>query len=98
MLFVNELAVFSGAEELAEVEGNVLVGKLVHEPPEVVCVDIHARKTRVGVMVAGMCEIPLCFGALLHNVIPGVSIFICEFILNIKWSTAEMKKFRLRTF
>ena len=54
VLFVNELALVGGAEELAEVEGNVLVGKLVHEPTEVVSVDVHARKTRVGVMVAGM--------------------------------------------
>ena len=90
---MHELAVIVSAEELAEVESYIFIGILIHQSAEVVCVDIKARETCVGVMIAGVVNIPLRFGTLLHNVIPRVDFFLLEVVKKIKGSPGESKDF-----
>lgn len=84
MVFVDEASVLlPGAEELAEVEGAILIvlEVVLQQPSQIVGVDIDGRERLVGVgrVVAEVVFVPLHFGALLHDVVPSKDLFLVVF-------------------
>lgn len=73
VLGVDEAAVGAGAEELAEVERQVvrIVISVAQRLAEVVGQDSELGERGVGVGVATVGDVPLGLGALLHDVVPG---------------------------
>ncbi len=83
---MHERAIFFCAEKLSEVKSYILIGIVTHKSAEVVGVDIQTRQTCVWIMVAGVVNIPLGFGALLHHIIPRVDFVLIIVVKQIERS------------
>ena len=85
IIFVNECPVILCTEELSKVESLFIFGIIIHQRSEVVGVDIDGRKRSIRIRVAHVQQVPFCFGALLHGVIPCVRFLFCVIIKQIEW-------------
>ena len=88
-----ESAVAPHAEELREVESQLLVYVFVQEVPQVIGVDVHAGQTRVGVGVAHVYFVPFGLGALLHHIVPSEDFLLFAVVKQIEWRTREAQHF-----
>ena len=67
---VHKATVTLRAEELAEVEGLLLIAILAHQTAEIVGVDMQCRQGGVRIGIAKMIDLPVSLGLLLHHVVP----------------------------
>ena len=83
-------------EELAEVEGLLVISVFAHEVPEAVGVNADGREPRVRVVLAYMLGVPLPLRLLLHDVVPGEDLALVVVIQEVEWSSGKLQDLGLR--
>ena len=90
---MQKLSVVIGSEELFEVEGNVLVGKIAQQPAKVVSIDVHSGQPGVWIGVAEMILIPFLLCPLLHGIVPRKHLLLGGIVHKVERSAGELENF-----
>ena len=79
------------AEEFREREYASLVQDIIDILGNVVGEDIHLRQFSVWILLLGMFQVPVMFGCLFGNIVPGVDFILFEILIEIERSTREIE-------
>ncbi len=95
IVVMNKRAVIVGTKELAEVESLLVVGIGIHQPAEVVSIDVDLWQTGIRVRVAHVQHVPFRFGFLLHDIVPREDLVLLIVVEEIERRAAEAKHLRV---